>query len=53
MNFIKKMPLLFILGLMLVVACTQDDDGPIDISNSTDIFGGEGFFLKAELELHH
>ena len=44
------MPLLFVLGLLLVVACTQDDDGPIDISNSTEVFGGEGFFLKADLD---
>ncbi|MBQ3839317.1 MAG: hypothetical protein II819_05125 [Fibrobacter sp.] len=50
MNFIKKMPLFFVFGLLLVVACTQDDDGPIDIYNSTDVFGGEGFFLSAELD---
>ncbi len=42
--------MLFVLGLLLVVACTQDDDGPIDISNSTEVFGGEGFFLKADLD---
>ena len=50
MNFIKKMSLLFVFGLLLVVACTQDDDGSIDISNSTEVFGGEGFFLKADLD---
>ena len=35
---------------LLFAACTQDDDGPIDISNSTDVFAGEGFFLAAELD---
>ena len=50
MNFIKKVPLFFVFGLLLVVACTQDDDGPIDIYNASDVFGGEGFFLSAELD---
>ena len=50
MNFIKNMPLFFVFGLLLVVACTQDDDGPIDISNTNDVYAGEGFFLSAELD---
>lgn len=38
-----------VLGL-LVAACTQDDDGPIDVYTSTEVFEGEGFFLEAELD---
>lgn len=50
MNFVKKISLFMVLGLLLLVACTQDDDGPIDISNSNDVFAGDGFFLAAELD---
>ncbi len=50
MNFMKKLSLFFIFVVLLFVACTQDDDGSIDISNSKETFGGEGFFLKADLD---
>ena len=53
MNFVKKLSLFVVAVLLLVVACTQDDDGPIEISNSKEVFGGEGFFLMAELDSGH
>ena len=36
--------------MLLISACTQDDDGPIDISRSQDVYAGEGRFLAAELD---
>ena len=50
MNRMTFFPLFFSLWVLLIVACTQDDDGPIDISNSQDVFAGEGYFLAAELD---
>ena len=35
---------------LLFIACTQDDDGSINVTNSGDVFGGEGFFLAATLD---
>ena len=50
MVFLKRTSLFFLLGMLFVVACTQDDDGPIDVTNSTEVFQGEGFFLLADLD---
>ncbi len=50
MSSLKKISLLFAVLVLLVVACTQDDDGAIDISNSQDVYAGEGYFLAAELD---
>ena len=50
MKFLKIYPLFFFFWALLVVACTQDDDGSIGISNSTEVYGGKGYFLAAELD---
>ena len=49
MNFLKVL-LSFVVWALLVMACTQDDDGPIDVTNSGEVFAGEGFFLAATLD---
>ena len=50
MNFLKWLPISLVAWGLLFVACTQDDDGAIDITNSKDVYAGEGFFLGAELD---
>jgi hypothetical protein len=49
-NYLKVLLLFFLAWMLPMVACTQDDDGPIDVTNSGEIFGGEGFFLAATLD---
>ena len=50
MKFYKALALVFVVGALFMMACTQDDDGPIDVTNSGDVYGGEGFFNGAELD---
>ncbi len=49
------MPLLrnfLLISLMLLTfwACSQDDDGPLEISSSNEVFVGKGFFNVAQLD---
>lgn len=43
-----------LLGIVMVlaafVACTQNDDGPLNISSSKEEFSGSGYFRKATLD---
>lgn len=49
MSWLSKIILVSFL-MLGIYACTQDDDGPLGLSSSQDVFGGRGFFLSAELD---
>jgi hypothetical protein len=42
--------ILFSALILGIWACSQDDDGPLDLSSSNQTFGGKGFFKKAVLD---
>lgn len=50
MKFFKALLWFAVLWALSLSACTQDDDGPISVTNDGTIFGGEGFFLAATLD---
>lgn len=43
---------ILLMNLMLLAfwACSQDDDGPLNISSSNEVFVGKGFFSVAQLD---
>ncbi|MCQ2062559.1 MAG: hypothetical protein MJY99_04390 [Fibrobacter sp.] len=47
-SWLKIMALLLLPALW--VSCSQDDDGPISLTDSGESFAGEGYFLRAQLD---